>query len=219
MHREEQPYGGTRVRRPPPRQHVEIRSFDLRARPEWTRRLLTVPTTYLDTGNMRIIGAQAGTAWVVTKELHGVFVASGEVTAPPTRIEAENAELRGRLPQEAKYLEFDRGLIITTTDARRYRLDATTLRAEPYTPPPPPRSASFNDHQIAMREWFARIANPVGTGAFLTSGALFGDRWYGLLSDDEAKSVPESRTFPSLQGNELARRKLWTARMGSEPGS
>jgi hypothetical protein len=179
---------------------------------------VTIRVDHLNTDGMRIIGEQGGIAWFFIQELQSANAATGQPDLAVSRLEAENAELRGKMPREGRLFAFDRELLITAIDARRYRVNATTLRAEPFVPPERKPAASMTAYDQAMGEWYATLNGLVGTARFMTTGALFGDRWFGLLTEKETESLPVSRTYPTRGGDELARRMLWTARVGSERG-
>ena len=88
------------------------------------------------------------------------------------QLKAAMSELRGRLPAEGRHYGFDRGLLITATDARRYRVDVATLRAAPYEPPKPTQPKSQTEYDQAMGAYWAMTNGLVGTSRETVSRAM-----------------------------------------------
>jgi len=197
--------------------------------PRWRARLLSrrerifasrkLEPGWLDFDGMTWVAADRGRVWALADRLVALDVATGAVVADGAAIEAANPELTGRLPSESQYLRGDGGLVITASDGREWRIDAGTLRAEPYAPPPKPEPSGPREHEEAMDAW--RIATGgglVGAGAFRLAGGWFAARWLGLLSAEEADEIRRLGRAPALAGGETVRRTLWSAREGSERG-
>lgn len=137
-----------------------------------------------------ILGVDGDTVWLV---LHGRLVAlsakDGSVRAAVGRVEAENPELQGKMPTEARYFSFDyRGLAIKSTDARDWRVDPGTFKVRAPDPSAPvvegPRPPAF--------------IVPDGTRLHQVRGLDVPGFWLGLLTDEEAKTFEENNTIGGL---------------------
>lgn len=137
-----------------------------------------------------ILGVDGDTVWLVLHDqLVGLSARDGSVRAPVGRVEAENPELQGKMPTQARYFSFDyRGLAIKTSDARDWRVDGETFKVRAPDPDAPlvegPRPPAF--------------ITPGGTSLFQVRGIDVPGFWLGLLTDDEAKAFEENNTIGGL---------------------
>jgi hypothetical protein len=100
------------------------------------------------------------------------------VVADGARIDAANPAMAGKRVNDPGYIAFGRhGLQLTLSDATQWRIDAADLRAAPRdTPVRDPRG-------IVPPADYARGAS----STFMTRALPIGERWLGLLTEQEAE--------------------------------
>ena len=115
--------------------HFDLRAYDPKnATPKWRARLVTFsdPKTATAARQTRIIGSATSGAllgqeqdrlWLqIADAPMAVSVRDGSPRVDGEAIERANPELKGRLPSEARFYGFDRGLVVHAADARRWVL-------------------------------------------------------------------------------------------------
>lgn len=167
------------------------------AKPIWRKRLETERG-----GGMidrSLLGVDRGTIWLLMKgKLVGMSAADGSVIASAGRVEAENPELKGLMPVEDRYYQFDlRGLHITAADARGWRIDPSTFKVLPDTGPAVPIEGACPPEFIT----------PGSSGLHLVRGIDAPGHWLGLLTEDEAKIFEENNTIGGMTPE--TRRRVW----------
>jgi len=197
--------------------HFELRGHDTRtAQQVWTKHLLTV--SYKDGGynaTARILGQDGEHVWLfLHNQPVAVSSADGAVAADRERLEARNPELKGLFPAELQFYTYDGGLIITTADARRYRVNAPGFEAQPYTPA---SDDAFRRLSYMSTQWNGGYQ----TKDFLVRQGMLWGRWIGIHTEKEAADAGKDEfggrlKDPSGGSDEgaLARRTFWTARIG-----
>lgn len=176
--------------------HVDlwaIGAADLRV--AWRRRLRTYANRELEGLDQRgfdLLGADGSTLWLFVDGPVGVSLADGRVVADGARIDARNPAFAGRRVDQPGYVAFGRhGLQLTLDDASQWRIDGEDLSAAPRDTPA--RVA----HAIAPPADFA----PTNDN-FVLRGMTFGERWLGLLTDDEATLLRNEPTIPGRDPHE-----------------
>jgi len=197
--------------------HFELLGHDTRtAQQVWAKHLLTV--SYRDGGynaTARILGQDGEHVWLfLHNQPVAVSSADGAVTADRARLEAANPELKGLFPSELQFYTHDGGLIITTADARRFRVNAPDFKAKPYTPV---SDDAFRRLSFMSTQWNGGYQ----TKDFLVRQGMLWGRWIGIHTEKEAAEVGKDEFGGRLKdpsgGSDdgaLARRTLWTARIG-----
>ncbi len=170
------------------------------AKPLWRKRLESERGGGMS--DRTLLGADSGTLWLMIKSrLVAVSAADGSVLAPTGHVESQNPELQGLMPTEDRYYLFDaRGLIITSADARQWRIDPVTFKA---SPAPPVGEAS-------AKAFPPVFYTPSGTSLHLVRSVVSPGRWLGLLTDDEAKFLQQYGNIGDAWDE--VRRRLWSAR-------
>lgn len=201
--------------------HFELRAHDpATAGIAWKRRLATVHENRGGhSARGRIIGPDGKAVWLfIDGQPLALSAADGSVLADRARIEQVNPALKGLIPADLRFYAYDGGLIITTADARRYRVSASDYRALPY---------AVKDEQA-----FARLAymthtwnGGYQTRDFVVRQGMLDGRWIGLHTAAEAADVGNDRFGDNLRNPDrardegaFARRALWTARIGKTAG-
>lgn len=131
---------GTPLQIPTSFVRVDMWAFDpATAAPLWRQRLVS----YSDRprGNRpavgsyqpTMLGADNGVVWAFMRDgLRGLAVADGIPVADAAVIAQLNPRLSGGLPLDPAFYDFDEGgLLVTTADAREWRIDSRTLAARP----------------------------------------------------------------------------------------
>lgn len=197
--------------------HLILESHDTRSTArQWSRRLLELKD---DQGGhsaeARILGQDGAVVWLyLADRIVGLSSRDGSPLVDGPEIERRNASLRGLLARELKFYSFDGALVITTADARRYRVSATGFVAEPYTPV---SEEAFDRARAFSTTWNGAFA----TSDFLTRLAPGSSHWFGLFTEKEAadasrdefgrKFEDQSRIQDERSG---ARRTFWTTSIG-----
>lgn len=204
--------------------HFDLRAYEPKtATPLWRARLLSFNDPKIDGGarRTRIIGSSTNGAllgqegervWLQIAETpFAVAARDGALLVDAAAIEAANPELAGRLPSEARFYGFDRGLVVHAADARRWVLRGPTLKAEPWTPAPvvtapAPLKSNGMPKVVPLR--------PIGdTPARM---ALLKEQRIGLYSQNEALAAAQDPfgdrlAYPySILDEGAARRSFWT---------
>jgi hypothetical protein len=197
--------------------HFELVGHDTRtAQQVWGKHLLTV--SHREGGHnatARILGQDGEHVWLfLHNQPVAVSSADGTVTADRARLEAANPELKGLFPSELQFYTHDGGLVITTADARRFRINASDFKAQPYTPA---SDDVFRRLSFMSTQWNGGYQ----TRDFLVRQGMLWGRWIGIHTEKEAAEVGQDEfgsrlKDPSGSSDEgaLARRTLWTARIG-----
>jgi hypothetical protein len=197
--------------------HFELLGHDTRtAQRVWGKHLLTV--SHGDGGynaTARILGQDGAHVWLfLHNQPVAVSSADGAVIADRARLEAANPELKGLFPSELPFYTHDGGLVITTADARRFRVNAPDFKARPYTPA---SDDAFRRLSFMSTQWNGGYQ----TKDFLVRQGMLWGRWIGIHTEKEAAETGKdefgSRLKDPSGGSDegaLARRTLWTARIG-----
>ncbi len=130
--------------------HFDLRAYDpATATPLWRARLATFddPKAATAVRSTRIIGSstsgsllgqEGDRVWLqIAESPLAVTARDGAVQVDAAAMEAANPELAGRLPSEARFYGFDRGLVVHAADARRWVVRGPALKAQPWTSPAP----------------------------------------------------------------------------------
>ncbi|CAN5594599.1 hypothetical protein BH20VER1_BH20VER1_13920 [soil metagenome] len=197
--------------------HFDLQAHDVRSTDRvWKKRLLTLKDNEGGHGaEARILGQDGEVVWLF---LHGQPVAlssrDGSRIADGQQVEQRNAALQGLMPKELKFHAFDGALIITTADARRYKVRASDLTAEAYRPP---NEEYFSRLQFMATQWNGGYRTP----DFVERMTTFGGRWLGLYTEKEAAEAGNDGFGDHLKNpsrvfheGSRARRTFWTARIG-----
>ncbi len=197
--------------------HFELLGHDTQtAQQVWGKRLLTV--TYNDGGynaTARILGQEGAHVWLFLHDQPvALSSADGAVVADRERLEAANPELKGLFPSELQFYTHDGGLVITTADARRFRINTPDFKAKPYVPV---SDDAFRRLSYMSTQWNGGYQ----TKDFLVRQGMLWGRWIGIHTEKEAAAVGKDEFGGRLKdpagGSDegaLARRTLWTARIG-----
>jgi hypothetical protein len=123
--------------------HFDLQAFDpVTATSLWTRRVLTIG----DPDGMgrvigsdvdaRMLGQDSAFVWLLLDDQPlALHAADGSLALNAAMLQQLNPSLQGRLPSEARFYGFDRGLVITTADAQQFVVRGGDHTATPYTPP------------------------------------------------------------------------------------
>lgn len=148
----------------------------------WRKRIRTFENRQLEGLDLRriaLLGVDGDTLWLSVQEPLGVSLADGELVADGARIDARNPALAGKRVDQQDYIAFGRhGLQLTLDDSTQWRIDGASLEAQ------------HRDTPSAQPE---RIVGPAdrstSTGHFQVRGLPIGNRWLGLLTEDEADKL------------------------------
>lgn len=200
------------------RYHFDLHVFDAAtAQRLWKKRLLTLKYDQAGySATMRLLGQDGDAVWIFLND-RPVALSSkdGSVLGGVPDIEQRNAQLRGLLPAEQKFYTFDEGLVVTSADARHFRVRGADFAAQPYQP----RSDEhFRYISFMSTQWNGGWQNKdfVVRQARDASG-----RWLGLYTEKEAADAGSDqfgehlkRPDSVLTESGIQRRAFWGARIG-----
>lgn len=199
------------------RYHLALQGHDSHSgRKLWTRRLRSVSEH--DDGHgaqARILGQEGDTVWLfVHDQPVAVSAVDGSVRATGIDIAAKNPALQQLFPTRLEFYSFDRGLVLVTADARRWRIGLPGYSAEPY--------AAASEEEFSRRQFMAsRWNGSYAMRDFMVPHGRPGTRWLGLLTAEEAREAGNDEFGSNLadprrnwQPDANARRSFWTARIG-----
>lgn len=205
--------------------HFDLRAYEpATATPLWRARLVTFNDPKMSTAvrTTRIIGSSTSGSllgqegdriWLqIAESPLAVAARDGALRVDADAIAAANPELAGRLPSEARFYGFDRGLVVHAADARRWVLRGTPAKAEPWTPPaavtaPVPLKANGTPKVVPTR--------PFGDAPARL--AVIDGRRIGLYSQNEAAAAAQdpfgdrlAYPYSILDEGASSRRSFWT---------
>ncbi|WP_426960185.1 PA2928 family protein [Muricoccus radiodurans] len=155
-------------------------------------------------GSPSLLGAEASTIWILLPSgLVGISAREGQVTADTARLEAHNPQLRGILGVGAQSYRFDdHGLRLTTMDGREWRIDPGSLAAHPVN-----ADNTRSPPHVTRPAWMAP-----GPGWLQGRGVSVGDRWFGLLNEQDAHQFRTRGPLGDMDHTRAGRHRLWAAR-------
>lgn len=187
--------------------YIDLWAFDAAtAKPLWRKRLQSERGGgYHD---RTLLGVHGNTVWLLMQQrIAAVSARDGAPLLTVGKLEDLNAELRGLMPTEDRYFTFDpRGLLITAADARQWRIDPDTFKALPVAADTLPDRRAFPPV----------FHTPDGTQLHLVRNIESPERWFGMMTDDEAKSFEEYNAIGESYEDE--RRRMWSARIEKQTG-
>lgn len=209
--------------------HFEVQAFDpARARPVWTRRVVTYGDPELEPMQRkpsRIVGSAVGgrllgqdgdLVWLLVDEHpYALDAETGERVHDNASIVRAHPQLADLLPSEARFWSFDRGLVATLADARAIRLVGRDLKLEDHVPSAPkekpaPLKANGMPKVVPMRPLVPVVRH-------LAQGE---GEWLALYTDKEAADAVQDQfgnhaEFPYSIHDEgaLARRSFRRVRL------
>lgn len=211
LQREERDVHKQRNVGPGRRQHFELNALDAATlAPLWRRRVATRQSEFDGDTGERLVALDGERVWAFVGGPIAFAAADGNVVADAAAIAAANPALAGRLPDEPRGLAWKDGLVLTATDGSRHRIAPGGLRAEPWSPPEPPRPRD----ELAYQELQARSELAMRSEAlrsFQIAGGSFGDAWLGVLDAIEAKAFAYHGATPVQRRDDGARRSFHRA--------
>jgi hypothetical protein len=183
---------------------VDLWAFDaVTAKPQWRRRVQAERNGAM--AGRSILGAQGNTLWLLLpRGLLAVSLSDGTTEADGDRIESQNPQLKGLLPKDSRYFQFDAlGLKITAADGREWRLDPATFQA---------RKVETDTFQARQDISHAAYFTPNHTSSFQKRGLHMPGHWLGLLTDQEMEKFHPETANEGVSGE--VRRRLWHAKTG-----
>jgi len=205
--------------------HFDVTAFDpVAATPLWTQRLLTIgdpdargKTTSFVIGSdvdARLLGQDGELVWLLIGEApYALRATDGSIVVTAESLQQLNPSLKGVLPSEARFYGFDRGLVLTTADARQLVIRGAEHKAEPYAPPP-----ALAVPQELKANGMPEIVPTVPYGEVPARHVTLRGQRLGLYTEKEAADAANDGwgrklRWPYTVTNEgrLARRTFWTA--------
>lgn len=205
--------------------HFDLRAYDPRtATPKWRARLVTFsdPKSATAARQTRIIGSatsgfllgqEQDRLWLQIADVPmAVSVRDGSPLVDGAAIEQANPELKGRLPSEARFYGFDRGLVVHASDARRWVIRGAELKARAWSPATPPATP------VALKaNGMPKIVPLRPLHDAHTRMATIGPRHIGLYSQGEAQAASQdpfgdrlAYPYSILDEGAGSRRSFWT---------
>lgn len=191
----------------------------------WQRRLRIVDeNAHGGTPRGRLLGQYGDLVWLFVHDMPvAVNAKDGAVKLTALDLMDRNPQLQGLWPTELTGYTFDRGLVVITADARRWRIDSPGGAVQPYTPEAPSESGSAENRFAQLRFMSSQWNGGWQTHQFVTPQVRLGDAlWFGLYTAGEAREAGQDE-FGELLKNPThrwrgddaqARRSFHTARIG-----
>lgn len=175
--------------------HVDLWAIDARnATLAWRKRLRTyegAERAGRDLRGFELLGADGNTLWLTVDGPLGVSLSDGGVVADGARIDAKNPAMAGKRIDEGGYIAFGRhGLQLTLNDASQWRIDASDLSAAP------------RDTDVRNPAGIVPPAKSGSTSHFMTRALPIGERWLGVMTDQEAELYRNKPVIPGRDPNE-----------------
>ncbi len=177
--------------------HVDLWAVDAgTGKLAWRKRLRSYEGAEREGRDLRgfdLLGADGKTLWLTLDGPLGVSLTDGSVVADGARIDARNPAMSGKRVDELGYVAFGRhGLQLTLNDASQWRIDAADLGAA--TRDTPVR----NPQGIVPPARYARGSS----SAFITRALPIGERWLGLMTEQEADFYRNPPVVPGRDPSE-----------------
>ena len=183
--------------------HVDLWAIDARtATLAWRKRLRTyegAERSGRDPGSspgqalrgFDLLGADGKILWLTIDGPLGVSLSDGSVVADGAHIDAKNPAMAGKRVDERGYIAFGRhGLQLTLNDASQWRIDASDLSAAP------------RDTDVRNPAGIVAPAKSGSTSHFMTRALPIGERWLGVMTDQEAELYRNKPVIPGRDPNE-----------------
>ena len=183
----------------PPTMHWDLWAFDVRdLRRRWVTRLGSIRRGQHD-ADRGILGAETGGIWVLVNRL--VLVSqTGGIMGDGSMIEARNTSLRVGLPIGRQAYAFDRGMIITTQDGVKLRVEPQSLTAQPL------------DEAVRATEAVLPLI-PLPAGQLPKGRSVqLGNDWLGLATEEERAAFARGDEITAPDFSKPARPRLIVAR-------
>jgi hypothetical protein len=205
--------------------HFDLRAYDpTTATPLWRARLVTFndpeyksrwPQVRVvgSTNTGSLLGQDGDRIWLqIADSPLAVSATDGARLIDAAQIEESNPLLAGKLPSEARFYGFDRGLVIHAADAQRWVLRGPDLKAEPWTPVAAPAEP------VPLKgNGMPKIIPARPSGDAPTRMAMLGGSRIGLYTPREATEAANDEfgdrfayPYSILDERVQARRTFWT---------
>lgn len=198
------------------RHHFDLHAHDpVTAERRWSRRLLTMHYGGHNAG-ARILGIDRAVVWLfVNDQPVALSATDGQVLATGIALMEKNPGLAPMWPNSGRSFAFDHGLVMTTADALRWRINAGDWSASAYRPED---EEAFRRLQYMSSTWNGAYQ----TKDFLTRQQTTLDgRWVGLFSEREAADAADDGFGSNFKNPDRvhdegasARRRFWLAGVG-----
>ncbi len=171
------------------------------AKPLWRRRISSERNGSMD--GHSILGAHGDALWLLIRgQPTAVSLVTGDPLLKRGQLEERNQTLRGLLPTEERFYEFDsHGLRFTALDGRAWRVSKDFVAAVEAAKPEGTGDAQTPAYFTPYASYMFQIR------ALDIPGA-----WLGVLTDEEKESFDEKNTVGGL--NRELRYRLWRAKAG-----
>lgn len=205
--------------------HFDLRAYEpTTATPLWRARLMTFndPKKATSVRSTRIVGSATGGSllgqegdrvWLQVAETPlAVAARDGARRVDAAALEAANPELAGRLPTEARFYGFDRGLVVHAADARRWVVRGPALKVSPWTP-----AAAAAAPVTLKANGMPKVVPMRPAGDAPTRMAAIDGRRIGLYSPNEAAAAANdpfgdrlAYPYSILDEGAASRRSFWS---------
>ena len=177
--------------------HIDLWAIDAAtAKLAWRERLRTYEGRERVSRNLsgfELLGVDGATLWLNIDGPLGVSLDDGRVLADGASIDRKNPSLAGMRVDEHGYVAFGRhGLQVTLNDASQWRIDATDLTAASRDTP-----VSHPDRIVGPASYA-----PFASSTFQLRALPIGERWLGVLTDQEAEHLSHRPVVPGRKADE-----------------
>ncbi len=163
----------------------------------------------------KILGAEGHHAWAFINELMAFDAFSLVTVADVKMIEAKNPTLKGMLPTESQYYQFndsEKGIVFKANDGAQYIIHSNTLIATPYGQPQNSSNKSISDRLARqLQDRLKELQKPgLDFNQFKVNQDTFNHQWLGLYSAKEIETLHKKVSLMSCPGQDI-RRQFYSA--------
>ncbi|MEO7046115.1 MAG: PA2928 family protein [Ferruginibacter sp.] len=169
----------------------------------------------------KILGGEGHHAWVFINELMAFDAFTLATVADVKMIEAKNPSLKGMMPTESQYYQFDeveKGILFKANDGSQWVLHSNTLVATPYVQPQIPGNKSLAERLATQLQ--DRLKNLQKPGLDFNQLKVNQDtsnrQWLGIYSSQEIEMLYKKVSLMPQPGQDV-RRQLYNAAYDSVP--
>ncbi|MEO7044098.1 MAG: PA2928 family protein, partial [Ferruginibacter sp.] len=169
----------------------------------------------------KVLGAEGHHAWVFVNELMAFDAFTLEKVADIKMIEVKNPSLKGMMPVESQYYEFNAansGIIFKTNDGAQWIIHSNTLIATPYVQPPQLVNKSIAERTASqLQDRLKELLKPhLDFNQLKVNQDTADHQWLGLYTTDEIEMLYKKISLMPASGQD-GRRQFYNAVYDSVP--
>lgn len=166
-----------------------------------------------------VLGGEGHHAWVFINELMAFDAFNLQTVADVKMIEAKNPSLKGMMPKERQYYEFNveaQGIVFKANDGAQWVIHSNSLMAQPYIQPGKLESKSVAERiATQLQDRLKDLRKPgVDFNQLKVNQDTFNHHWLGLYASEEIQTLYKKISLIPQSGQDT-RRQFYNARYDS----